>query len=403
MRPHDNPYTPNAGARPPALVGRDQEMVAFEVLLDRLRKGHTEQSMLVTGLRGVGKTVLLGDFERRARGRAWVTAEAEITKNVEFGSRMAHLVRRALFQVAPRERWRDRARRAAQVLKSFQITASPDGSVAAGLGVEALEGLADSGSLSDDLTDLLVALGEAAQEADSGVVFLLDEVQFLTTAEFEALIAALHKTVQRGLPITLVGAGLPQLPRLAAEAKSYAERLFNFPRIGELPEPEAGRALVEPAEGLGVTYDPEAVDAIVEYTQGYPYFLQEYGKIVWDLTAEPPITGEHVAAARDAVEAKLDSSFFRVRAERTTELEVRYLRAMAELGSDPQQAKDVAKLLNRTSEQLGPTRSRLIDKGLLYTPGHGLAAFTVPQFDRYMRRAYELRVTPPQRRARRGS
>jgi AAA ATPase domain len=359
--------------------------------------------MLITGLRGVGKTVLLGDFERRARERSWVTAEAEITRNVQFGPRMAHLVRRALFEVAPRERWRDGARRAARVLKSFHVAVSPDGAITAGLDVEALEGIADSGSLSDDLTDLLIALGGAAQELDRGVVFLLDEVQFLTTAELEALIAALHKTVQRQLPITLVGAGLPQLPRLAGEAKSYAERLFTFPRIGRLPDAEAARALVDPAEGLGVTYERDAVDAIVEYTEGYPYFLQEYGKIVWDFTDEPPIAGEHVADARDAVEAKLDSSFFRVRAERTTELELQYLRAMAELGSEPQQAKDVAKLLNRTSEQLGPTRSRLIDKGLLYTPGHGLAAFTVPQFDRYMRRAHELRVTPPQRRARRGS
>lgn len=403
MRPHDNPYTPNAGARPPALVGRDRELIAFEVLLDRLRKGHTEQSMLITGLRGVGKTVLLGDFERRARERSWVTAEAEITRNVQFGPRMAHLVRRALFEVAPRERWRDGARRAARVLKSFHVTVSPDGAITAGLDVEALEGLADSGSLSDDLTDLLIALGEAAQELDRGVVFLLDEVQFLTTAELEALIAALHKTVQRQLPITLVGAGLPQLPRLAGEAKSYAERLFTFPRIGQLSDAEAARALVDPAEGLNVTYERAAVDAIVEYTEGYPYFLQEYGKIVWDLTEEPPIAGEHVAEARDAVEAKLDASFFRVRAERTTELELQYLRAMAELGSEPQQAKDVAKLLNRTSEQLGPTRSRLIDKGLLYTPGHGLAAFTVPQFDRFMRGAHELRARPPQRRARRAS
>lgn len=403
MRPHDNPYTPNAGARPPALVGRDQELVAFEVLLDRLRGGHTEQSMLITGLRGVGKTVLLGDFERRARDRSWVTAEAEITKNVEFGPRMAHLVRRALLEVAPRRRWKDRAQRAARVLKSFQVTVSPDGSVSAGLDVDALEGLADSGSLSDDLTDLFVALGEAAQELDRGVVFLFDEVQFLTTVEFEALIAALHKTVQRQLPITLVGAGLPQLPRLAGEAKSYAERLFSFPRIGELGAGEAGRALVEPAERLGIAYTAEAVEAIVDYTGGYPYFLQEYGKIVWDLTDEPPITADDVDRAREAVEAKLDSSFFRVRVERTTELELQYLRAMAELGPEAQQAKDVAMLLNRTSEQLGPTRSRLIDKGLLYTPGHGLAAFTVPQFDRYLRRAHELRATASQRRARRGS
>jgi hypothetical protein len=397
MRPHDNPYTPNAGARPPALVGRDDEMTAFEVLLDRLRRGHTEQSMLITGLRGVGKTVLLGDFERRARERGWVTAEAEITKHVEFGPRMAHLVRRALFELAPRQRWRDRALRAARVLKSFQITVSPDGSITAGLDVDVLEGSADSGSLSDDLSDLFVAIGEAARELDGGVVFLMDEVQFLSTVDLEALIAALHKSVQRQLPITLVGAGLPQLPRLAGEAKSYAERLFRFPRIGQLGDAEAARALMEPAAELGVEYTQDAVAAIVAYTEGYPYFLQEYGKIVWDITEEPPIDAQDVATAQDAVEAKLDSSFFRVRVARTTELELRYLRAMAELGPEPQQAKDVAGLLNRTSEQLGPTRSRLIDKGLLYTPGHGLAAFTVPQFDRYMRRAHDLRSASPAR------
>lgn len=390
MRPHDNPYTPNAGARPPLLVGRDDQLETFDVLLDRLRRGHTEQSMLITGLRGVGKTVLLTTFEERARARGWTTVEAEITKNTDFGGRMAQLVRRALLQAAPKARWKDRARRAAAVLRSFQLTVSPDGAVTAGIDVDALEGVADSGELAEDLTDLLLALGEAVSEHDTGVVFLFDEVQFLSTVELEALIAALHKTVQRALPITLVGAGLPQLPRLAGEAKSYAERLFKFPRIGELSEAEAARALVEPAKALDVDYDGAAVSAVVEYTEGYPYFIQEYGNVLWDLTDQPPITLEDVRNARDAVEAKLDGSFFRVRAERTTELELRYMRAMAELGPEPQQAKDVAEMLGRTSEQLGPTRSRLIDKGLLYTPGHGLAAFTVPQFDRYMRRSYEL-------------
>lgn len=390
MRPHDNPYTPNAGARPPLLVGRDDQLETFEVLLDRMRRGYTEQSMLITGLRGVGKTVLLTTFDERARERAWTTVEAEITKNTEFGVRMAQLVRRALFQMAPRARWKDRARRAAAVLKSFQLTVSPEGVVTAGLDIDALEGLADSGNLGEDLTDLLVALGEAAVEQDRGVVFLLDEVQFLRAVEFEALIAGLHKTVQRQLPITLVGAGLPQLPRLAGEAKSYAERLFKFPRIGELDSEEATRALVEPAKQLSVAYESDAAGAIVDYTQGYPYFIQEYGSVVWNLAEDSPISADTVREAQDAVEAKLDSSFFRVRAERTTELELRYMRAMAELGPEPQQAKDVAGLLGKESQQLGPTRSRLIDKGLLYTPGHGLAAFTVPQFDRYMRRTYEL-------------
>lgn len=401
MRQIDNPYTPNAGARPPALVGRDAELESFGVLLERLQRGRTEQSMLITGLRGVGKTVLLGAFEGQARTHDWTTVDAEITKNIEFGPRMSHLARRALLQVAPKARWKERGRRAAGILKSFQLTVSTQGELTLGLDVDALEGFADSGSLGEDLTDVFVAIGEAAQEQQSGVVFLLDEIQFLSTPELEALIAALHKTVQRQLPLTLVGAGLPQIPRLAGEAKSYAERLFQFPRIGELSEAEARAAVVDPAKELGVDYQDEAIRAIIEYTEGYPYFLQEYGKIAWDLADGPTITVADVEVAKATVEAKLDSSFFRVRADRVTELELQYMRAMAELGDDAQPAKDVARLLNRTSEQLGPTRSRLIEKGLLYTPAHGLAAFTVPQFDRYMRRTYDLTI--PAKKARRSS
>jgi hypothetical protein len=216
-------------------------------------------------------------------------------------------------------------------------------------------------------------------------------VQFLELREFEARIAALHRTVQRELPITLVGAGLPQLPRLAGEAKSYAERLFKFPRIGQLSPPQAEAALAEPAAELGVVFAPGAIDVIVEYTEGYPYFLQEYGKIVWDLAPEGESIDESIALeAQRVVEAKLDESFFRVRAERTTELELQYLRAMAELGPGEQAAGDVAEVMGRTSEQLGPTRARLIDKGLIYTTSRGRGAFTVPQFDRYMRRNHDL-------------
>jgi hypothetical protein len=390
MRAQDNPYTPNAGATPPALVGRDEELEAFSILLSRLLKGHTEQSMLITGLRGVGKTVLLTRFEEMAREAGWTTVEAEITSNSDFGERMANMTRRALLQVAPKARWKKRAKRAAAVLQSFQVTLRADGSWAAGFEVEPAEGLADSGQLDEDLTDVFVALGEAAQEHGTGVVFLIDEVQFLEAAEFEALIAAIHKTVQRQLPITVVGAGLPQLPRLAGQARSYAERLFRFPRIGRLDEEDAGAALAEPAKRLGVGFEPDALAAAVAYADGYPYFLQEYGKALWDQVDESPVTAADVAVAQAAVEAKLDGGFFRVRVERTSELEQRYLRAMAELGPEPQVAKDVAALLDRTSEQVAPIRARLIDKGLLYTPGRGLAAFTVPQFDRFMRRTYSL-------------
>lgn len=388
MDPRLNPYTPNAGARPPLLVGRDDQLSTFDVLLARLQNGYTEQSMIITGLRGVGKTVLLGEFREKAESLGWVAVEAEIAKHGDLGVRSAQLARRALLHVAPKALWRDRARRAAGVLKSFTLTVSSEGALTAGLDVEPVAGVADSGELAEDLSDLFVALGEAARDHDTGVVFLFDEIQFLSPPHFEALIAALHRTVQRALPVTLVGAGLPQIPRLAGEAKSYAERLFKFPHIGSLERLQAKEALVGPARALDTDFTRAAVDFIVDYTEGYPYFLQEYGKTAWDEAESSPVTLDMVRAVRSLVEAKLDGSFFKVRAERTTQFELRYLRAMAELGPQPHKASDVARVLGRTSEQLGPTRSRLIDKGLLYTPGYGLAAFTVPQFDRYLLRTY---------------
>ena len=345
MRPHDNPYTPNAGARPPVLVGRDDQLESFEILLDRLRRGHTEQSMLITGLRGVGKTVLLTSFEERARESDWTTVEAEITKATEFGPRMAQLARRALFQLAPKARWKERAARAAAVLRSFQLTVASDGSLSAGLDVEAADGFADSGKLDDDLTDLLVALGEAAREHESGVVFLIDEVHFLSVRELEALIAALHKTVQRQLPVTLVGPVCPSFRALPARRSptrsgcSSSRDRAAFPvggKAGSLVGPVARstyatRRLRQGNRGLlrGISLLPTGVRK----------------RLVGSREASP-ITAKDVVDARAAVEAKLDGGFFRVRAERTTELELRYMRAMAELGPQPQQAKDVAALLS---------------------------------------------------------
>ncbi len=280
------------------------------------------------------------------------------------------------------------------MLKSFNLTVSPDGSLNAGLDVDAAEGVADSGNFTEDLTDLLVALGEAARARHTGVVFLFDEVQFLDGLQLAALIAALHRTVQRNLPITLVGAGLPHIRRLAGEAKSYAEGLFKFVTIGELSESAGIEALVVPAERLGIAYADDAAHAILDYTQGYPCLLQQYGHTIWDESPGSPIRPADVVAVQPLVEANLDGSFFGVRAERPTELELQYLRAMAHLGPQPQKASDVAEVLKRTSAQLGPTRSRLIEKGLLYTPGYGLAAFTVPQFDRHLIRNHELVITP---------
>jgi hypothetical protein len=388
MDPRMNPYAPGAGTKPPALVGRVSELKAFEILLERLERGYAEQSMIITGLRGVGKTVLLDVFREKAEARDWAAIEWEVEKNAPFAPRVAALVRRALLQIAPRARWTERARHAAGILKSFTLTFTPEGAVTTGLDVDALAGVGDSGALAEDLGDLLVAVGEAAREQGVGAILLFDEIQFLRPPDFEALIVAMHKCVRRSLPVTLVGAGLPQMPRLAGEAKSYSERLFHFPQIGELSAEAAGDALVLPAGKLGLEFDDDAVGFIVDYTQGYPYFLQEYGRITWDETSGSPVTRPVAESVLPLVEAKLDESFFRVRVERTTNQELRYLCAMAELGPEPHSAGEVAQRIDRTAPQAGPIRSRLIEKGLLYTPGYGLAAFTVPQFDRYLLRRH---------------
>lgn len=350
-----NPYTPNAGAPPRYLAGRRAEVDDFRVLLQRLQRGYTEQSLIVTGLRGVGKTVLLGQYRAVAEQEGWVVVEAEVTKATPFGRQIAALARRALLQVSPRTRWGERARGAADVVKAFSLTVQPDGSLAAGLDVEPEHGRADTGNLTDDLPDVFQALGEAAQERGRGVVFLLDEVQFLGRADLEALIGAVHRTVQR------------QLPGLAGEAKSYAERLFTFPVIGELPPVAAAEALVEPALAEGVRYELAAVDHVVAYTEGYPCFLQELGRAAWSAAQGDVITASDVREAQDVVEA--------------------------ELGPQAHKAADVAGTLGRTSEQVAPLRARLISKGLLYAPRYGYAKFTVPRFDRFLRRHMPL-ATP---------
>jgi hypothetical protein len=390
-----NPYTPNAGAPPRFLAGRRTEVDDFRTLLRRLTRGYTEQSVIVTGLRGVGKTVLLGQYQNIAAEEDWVAVDAEVSKNTPFGPQMANLSRRALLRASPKARWGARARAAAAVVKSFSLTVQPDGTLTGGLDVEREWGRADTGSLNDDLADVFEALGEASRERGRGVVFLFDEIQFLSKTELEALIGAVHRTVQRQLPITFAGAGLPQLPGLAGEAKSYAERLFKFPMIGELPPDAAADALVVPARAEGVEYDDRAIARIVDYTEGYPYFLQEFGRAVWDVAEGARITARDAAAAQARVEAELDESFFRTRVQRSTPEELRYMRAMAELGADAQKASDVAEVLHRTSEQVAPLRARLINKGLLYTPRYGFAKFTVPQFDRFMRRFMALDAPPP--------
>lgn len=402
MDPVNNPYTPNAGATPEIVIGRDELLEDFRVLLRRLDRGRTDQSMIVTGLRGVGKTVLLGEFRQITEELKWKVLELEASKHddAQFRQTMYSQLRAALFQISPKAKWSEKARKAAQVLQSFSLSIDPSsGAPTLSLDVAPAEGFADHGNLTLDVTDVLVSIGEAAKEHGTGLVLLFDEVQFLSQTQLEAVIQGIHKTVQRKLPVTFVGAGLPQIAELAGDAKSYAERLFKFPRIGSLDFADATKALAEPAHLEGVHFNEDALPRAFELTEGYPYFIQELGYQVWAVADGDVITLEDVEDAKDAYEAKLDSSFFRVRLDRATQLQIAYMRAMAQLGPESQKAADVAAIMGRESTQLAPTRSELINMGLLYTPSHGYAGFTVPHFDRFMLRAVpELEVPPVQKR-----
>ena len=356
--------------------------------------------MIVTGLRGVGKTVLLGQFRAQALGARWVVVELEASKydDLAFRRVLSMNLRTALFELSPRKQWGERLRRAASALKSFSVSVDQQGSWSASIDITPVEGLADHGELALDLVDVLTTIGEAAAHHGRGVVLLVDEIQFLSRSQLEALITALHKTVQRELPITMVGAGLPQIAQLVGEAKSYAERLFKFPVIGTLSDPHAREALRRPAAEEGVRFTDQALALAVEVTGGYPYFLQELGYAVWGVASGETIRAVDVERAVPIYESKLDSSFFRVRLDRTTALQRAYLRAMAQLGPESQRASDVAELMGRTSPQIAPTRAELINIGLLFTPEHGYASFTVPHFDRFMLRAIPNLVVPEPRR-----
>lgn len=390
-----NPYTPGAGTPPPALTGRDPELEQFGLLLGRLELGRPEQSLLITGLRGVGKTVLLDAFEGIAIERGWFASSTEITSETRLAKVIATMTREALFDLRRVERVRERARRALSILKAFTITTGVGVDIRVELDIE--EGTADSGDLGRDLGDLLVEVGTIAQAAERGVLFLLDEVQFLERTDFEALIAGMHRSTRRQLPISLVGAGLPSLPKLAGDAKSYAERLFTFPTIGALSDEAARLALVEPAADEGVSYTDEALAEVLRLSGRYPYFLQQYGKHAWLTGSHDLIDGSAVERAHELVLSVLDTDFFHVRFERATPAEQRYLAAMAVLGDGPVRSGEVTRQLGYASTtETGPIRDSLIKKGLIYSPRHGLVDFTVPLFADFMRRQHPLAELVPE-------
>lgn len=387
MDPVRNPFSPGAGTPPPALVGRDALIDTFRVAVQRTMQGRPGQSLMPIGLRGVGKTVLLNRFieEARALGAHAVLIEAPEDGNLR--QLLAREARRVLLRLDRAGALSQAVKRALRVFKSFSITLGPDGSLSAGVDVDAEVGAADSGDLADDVTDLFVALGAAAKDRRTGLVVAIDELQYLSEEELGALIMAIHRTTQLQLPLVLVGAGLPQLPGLAGNAKSYAERLFTFPQIGPLARDEGRLAVTRPAEAQGVRVEPAAVDAILDHTHGYPYFLQEWAYETWNVTAGDSIQLGDVERAAPRVIEKLDTNFFRVRFDRLTPTEKKYLRAMAELGPGPHRSGEIAREYGAKVESVGPMRSALIKKGMIYSPSHGDTAFTVPLFDEFLARA----------------
>jgi hypothetical protein len=383
-----NPFSPGAGSPPPELAGRDGVLEQARVLLGRVRAKRPEKSLLLTGLRGVGKTVLLNEIERMAQDTGYRTILVEAHEGKLLAVLLAPHLRRLLFDLDRIAGVGDKVRRSLAVLKSFvgAIKISV-GEINIGLDIEPEPGAADSGDLEVDLPSLFMAVGEAAQERGVAVAILIDEIQYFSSSELSALIMAMHKMQQRQLPLVLIGAGLPILPGLAGESKSYAERLFSFPEVGPLTEPDVIKALQDPVRLAGVMFEPDALREIFRLTRGYPYFLQEWGYQAWNHASVSPITLRVVQEASDLVSRRLDENFFRVRFDRLTPREKMFLRAMAELGAGPYRTGDVADTLKVKISTLGPLRAGLIKKGMVYSPSYGDMAFTVPLFDEFMRRA----------------
>lgn len=387
MDPVKNPYAPGAGTPPPELAGRDEVRETVRIALERVRAGRPAKSILMVGLRGVGKTVLLDRLRLDAEASGIQTLRVEAPEGRSLPAILAPQLRQALLRLSRDARAKELAQRALRGLAGFAKALKVKyQDIEVGFDFEPEPGLADNGDLEHDLQALLEVAGAAAKNAGTALVMFVDELQYVAENELAALITALHRTAQRSLPVVLVGAGLPQLPGKMGRAKSYAERLFDFPQIGPLPLGAAHLAITKPAEYLGVSMDADALDRIIQETRGYPYFLQEWGKHAWDVADASPITLQDVELATTSAIAALDESFFRVRFDRLTPLEKRYLRAMAELGAGPHRSGDIAVKLGREVTSLGPTRSQLIVKGMIWSPSHGDTAFTVPLFDEFMKR-----------------
>ncbi|MBS0417165.1 MAG: ATP-binding protein [Proteobacteria bacterium] len=380
-----NPYAPGAGLQPPELAGRDRFIEDAAIDMDRLLDGRPNRGMLLLGLRGAGKTVLLNRLYQMATARGIHTAKIEAPEGGTLPQLLAPELRRILYGLDLKTAAGSRLRQAVSVLRNF-VGAFKVKAGEIEFGIEPAPGRADTGSLEHDLPDLFAAVAEAANERHSAIILFIDEVQYLSSKELGALIVGCHEMAQANLPFLLMGAGLPQLAALAGNAKSYAERLFNYPQIGPLGFEAARNALVHPAQHQGVSFDDDAVAEILRVTEGYPYFLQEWGFQVWNAAADNRIRRTDVQRMTPVVIAHLDANFFRVRFDRLTALQQKYLRAMAQLGPGPYRTRDIAAELGVAAAAVATIRQQLIDKGMAWSQRHGETAFTVPLFDSFMKR-----------------
>lgn len=387
MNPIRDPFSPSAGSPPPELAGREDLRASIHIALERARIGRAAKSAMLVGLRGVGKTVLLDRLRLDAENTGIHTVRIEAPEGRSLPALLAPQLRQALLRLSQVSAAKDYAIRGLRALAGFasklKITY---GDIEVGLDYESEPGLADNGDLEHDLQALFEQVGLAAKSAGTALVLFIDELQYVPGAQLAALITAIHRTEQRQLPVVLVGAGLPQLRGQMGNAKSYAERLFDFPVIGPLSPDAARRAIVKPLADEGVDITDEALQKILELTQGYAFFLQQWGSHTWRAAQASPIGLEDVKKASVTAVAALDESFFRVRFDRLTPTEKKYLRAMAELGPGPHRSGDIAAQLGKVVSTLAPTRSTLIQKGMIWSPSHGDTAFTVPMFDAFMQR-----------------
>lgn len=398
MDPIRNPYAPGAGQRPPELAGREEQLETFRVVLERVARGRPERSLVLTGLRGVGKTVLLNALRSSAVRAKWGTGKLEARPD----QRLRRPLSSALHQ-AVRELGHSQADDVDHVLGVIKSFAERDAGANAklrdrwnpGIDAPAVKGRADSGDIEIDLVELFTDVGGLAADMGRGIAIFMDEMQDLHAEDVSALCAACHEISQSGLPVIVVGAGLPHLPAVLSASKSYSERLFRYARIDRLPREAADRALQTPAEDEDAEFEPAALDAMYHATGGYPYFIQAYGKVAWDVATTSPITADDVAVAAPAAESELAVGFFGSRYERATPGEREYLRAMADAaGEIPEEELDevesvptsaVAKVLGRKPQSLSPARDALLKKGLIYSGERGRIAFTVPHFGKYLR------------------